>query len=180
MLSNNTNNDYMGIQVTTLPNTNINLMTFQHTDPYGRPSSGSNSFVFQGTTGTNVTLTNGVAQQTGTPSANIHLMTRGASDARYARASYKDLKKGIKQGVGDALAALTKLNPVAFQYRSGTDCKVHETHSDHFGFIAQEVSEVIPELVYENEAKHLGLDYLELIPLLVKAVQQLNEKLEAI
>lgn len=45
-----------------------------------------------------------------------------------------------------------------------------------FGFIAQEVREIFPELVYEDEEGMLSIDYQGFIPLLVDAYKALNAK----
>ena len=48
----------------------------------------------------------------------------------------------------------------------------------HYGFIAQELQKIYPDLVVEGEDGYLGVNYLEIIPLLVRSVQELNVKLE--
>lgn len=48
----------------------------------------------------------------------------------------------------------------------------------HFGFIAQELQEVYPELVYEKDDGYLAVNYVELIPILVQSIKELNEKVE--
>lgn len=46
----------------------------------------------------------------------------------------------------------------------------------HFGFIAQEVREIYPNLVVEDEEGMLSIDYIGFIPLLVDAYKQLSER----
>lgn len=48
----------------------------------------------------------------------------------------------------------------------------------HYGFIAQELQKIYPDLVVEGEDGYLGVNYLEVIPLLVRSIQELNAKLE--
>ncbi len=48
-----------------------------------------------------------------------------------------------------------------------------------FGFMAQEVQEVFPELVVEGEDGVLGIDYIGFIPILVDAVKNLRAKVES-
>ncbi len=45
----------------------------------------------------------------------------------------------------------------------------------HYGFIAQEVKEIFPELVYEDKDGILGIDYVSFIPLLVSELKQQTE-----
>lgn len=47
------------------------------------------------------------------------------------------------------------------------------------GFITQEVQEVFPELVYPDSEGYLAVDYISLIPLLVEAIKQQNNEMEA-
>ena len=46
-----------------------------------------------------------------------------------------------------------------------------------YGFIAQEVEEVLPELVHADKAGYKYLDYIGVIPLLVTAIQELRAEL---
>ncbi|MDN5329287.1 MAG: hypothetical protein PWP35_1074 [Bacteroidales bacterium] len=50
----------------------------------------------------------------------------------------------------------------------------------HYGFIAQEVKEIFPELVYEDNDGILGIDYVAFIPLLVEELKKQNEVIEAL
>ena len=50
-------------------------------------------------------------------------------------------------------------------------------HNKHYGVIAQELQELLPELVHENPRTHkLTVDYIEFIPHLINKVQQLDAK----
>ena len=48
----------------------------------------------------------------------------------------------------------------------------------HIGFIAQELKEVFPDLVYEDKEGMLSVDYVSLIPVLVGALQEQNETIQ--
>jgi len=50
--------------------------------------------------------------------------------------------------------------------------------TDRYGFIAQELQEVFPELVDEDEEGFLNVDYVGLIPILVEAVKELESRVE--
>lgn len=50
----------------------------------------------------------------------------------------------------------------------------------HFGFIAQELQEVYPDLVYQKDDGYLAVNYTELIPILVQSIKELNEKVEVL
>jgi hypothetical protein len=55
-----------------------------------------------------------------------------------------------------------------------------DTKQVHYGFIAQEVKKVLPDLVIGNESEKefLGIDYNGFIPLLVQSVQDLKTQLD--
>ena len=49
----------------------------------------------------------------------------------------------------------------------------------HYGLIAQELKEVYPDLVVESQDGYLAINYLEIIPLLIRSVQELKAELDA-
>ncbi len=51
-------------------------------------------------------------------------------------------------------------------------------HNQQVGFIAQEVREVMPEVVQEHSDGTLSLDYGRLTPLLVEAIKELRAENE--
>jgi len=64
---------------------------------------------------------------------------------------------------------------------SGFERKIVEKESDtntYFGFIAQELREVFPNLVTEDDKGFLSVNYIGLIPVLVDAIKELNAKIE--
>lgn len=50
----------------------------------------------------------------------------------------------------------------------------------HFGFIAEDVQKIYPELVHEDSEGGLSVDYIGLIPLLIQTVQQLDAEVKAL
>ena len=51
-----------------------------------------------------------------------------------------------------------------------------EANKIHYGLFAQEVKELYPELVHEDDAGVMSINYIELIPLLIQAVQDLSDQ----
>ena len=47
----------------------------------------------------------------------------------------------------------------------------------HYGLIAQELQELYPDLVYEGQDGYLGINYVELVPVLICAIQELKQEL---
>lgn len=89
--------------------------------------------------------------------------------------SDRKLKDNIEPTSVKALDKINALNLVSFDYIKD---KTHE----EIGLIAQEVLNIIPGSVekYEGEDNHLTINYSKFVPYLIKAVQELNQKLEEI
>ena len=82
--------------------------------------------------------------------------------------------KNTIEGIEDALSTLRKLRPVTFYYNEEYSCNPERQHR---GFIAQEYKEVLPSATYHDETTDmLCIDTHELIALLVRGVQQLEDK----
>ena len=90
------------------------------------------------------------------------------------------------------LSALLKLRPAQFRYKENTNLSL--PGGEHYGFIAQELEEIIPAVVHEinvpasrdpdlmsesGTTTIKGVNYIELIPVLTKAIQELNDKVDA-
>lgn len=89
--------------------------------------------------------------------------------------SDRKLKDNIEPTSVKALDKINALNLVAFDYIKD---KTHE----EIGLIAQEVLNIIPGSVekYEGEDNHLTINYSKFVPYLIKAIQELNQKLEEV
>lgn len=86
------------------------------------------------------------------------------SDARY--------KENI-QNLQGATAALLNLRPVSFDFKADNDIADTTDLKGKVGFIAQEVKNVLPNQVkYLPETDVYALDYVSMIPYLVKAFQE--------
>ncbi|MEM1988895.1 MAG: tail fiber domain-containing protein, partial [Candidatus Woesearchaeota archaeon] len=89
-----------------------------------------------------------------------------------------DLKfnKNIEE-VSNALEIIDKLKPVSFEWKKDEYPEKNFPDGKRFGLIAQEVEKVLPEIVnYDENNDEKSLNYVELIPWLIKAVQELNNK----
>ena len=74
--------------------------------------------------------------------------------------------------INDALDVLRSLKPVTFYYKEEFSSSPERLH---YGFIAQEYKEVMPDATYYDESiGKLCMDPNELIALLVRANQQLE------
>jgi hypothetical protein len=70
------------------------------------------------------------------------------------------------------MKTLNLLSPVSYDKKVSLADSVYEKHE--FGFVAQEVQKVLPQLVTEGKDKDhlLSMDYISIIPLLTKAMQE--------
>ncbi len=50
----------------------------------------------------------------------------------------------------------------------------------HFGFIAQELREIYPNLVFKDSEGYLSVNYIGMIPVLVETIKELNTRLLAV
>ncbi|NOS94315.1 MAG: hypothetical protein HOP30_20570, partial [Cyclobacteriaceae bacterium] len=80
------------------------------------------------------------------------------------------LKKNVKS-LPYGLQEVLQLRPVTFEWKNSKD------ESTKLGLIAQEIQTIIPEVVNvgSDEQKMLGVKYADLIPVLIKAIQEQNK-----
>ena len=108
----------------------------------------------------------------------------------FSQASDENLKTNIKD-IDLAIDLINSLRAVSYEHR--TDAGINLAKGKHYGFLAQQVQSVLPDLVIENEldlattdpdlnasneTKFLSIKYTELIPLLVKAIQEQQAQID--
>ena len=88
-------------------------------------------------------------------------------------------KRNISDLSFDAMEIVNQLRPVSFEWKEPQDSGMEGAQ---LGFIAQEVEEVLPEavLTQDNEEQTKGLKYNALIPVLTKAIQELEVQNKAL
>ena len=79
------------------------------------------------------------------------------------------LKKNI-ENLPYGLSEVERMRPV------GYDMKVDDRHE--IGFIAQEMQELVPDIVTEGTDEMLGIKYDKLVPVLVNAIKELSEEVK--
>ncbi len=77
------------------------------------------------------------------------------------------LKRDIQPINKDALTKLKDVNGVMFQWKDET-----KSEGQQFGVIAQELKEIFPELVNEDDNGYLSVNYIGLIPILIETVKK--------
>ncbi|MEP6674294.1 MAG: tail fiber domain-containing protein [Ferruginibacter sp.] len=154
---------------------------------YAAGSSTSYGIYSQGTTGAYAGYFNGNVLVTGT----------------FSNPSDRSLKTNI-QDYNNALDAIGLLKVKTYEYNEADKKSMGLPAGSHFGVIAQDLQKVFPTLVnqqyqpiYENKKvvknskevteraltgtkEYLAVNYMELIPVLIKAVQEEDEKIKAL
>ncbi len=99
------------------------------------------------------------------------------SAASFTPTSDSRLKRNIKP-VKNGLEIVSKLNPVSYEKKNNLESTEYNTKE--IGFIAQEIRTVLPDIVKETNDtdKLLSVNYDSLIPVLTKAIQELNSKVD--
>ncbi|ARA92168.1 hypothetical protein AWN76_002590 [Rhodothermaceae bacterium RA] len=132
-------------------------------------------------------------------SGNVHITgtLTNPSDER--------LKTNVRALQGrDVLAKLRAMRPVAFRYKEQAGLNavgfqaLELPEGERVGFVAQEVAQVFPDLVHEQvhvvpedpeaekvareatTVRYQSVDYLAMIPLLVRAIQEQQEEIDAL
>jgi hypothetical protein len=87
-----------------------------------------------------------------------------------------NLKNNIEAIKIDATNKIMDLKPSQFTFKNDSSNNIH------YGFIAQEFENEYPELVYSkpdvNYSNMKGINYLEIIPLLVHKIQLMQEEID--
>jgi hypothetical protein len=100
-----------------------------------------------------------------------------ANITAYGSPSDERFKTNIHPLTG-ALEKVKQLQGVTFDWKEDTDSFKITNLKHDIGFIAQQVQEVLPDLVRADESGYLGLRERALIPLLVEAIKELSKKIE--
>lgn len=107
----------------------------------------------------------------GTTSPAYRLQVGNAGDGTEARAnawntlSDRSLKRNLVT-IHDAVEKVNRINGYYFHWENGTDTR------RQVGVVAQEVEDVLPEIVSRDNNGLKSLDYGKLVPLLVEAIKE--------
>ena len=81
------------------------------------------------------------------------------------------LKHDIKELSEENMENLFNLNPIHFRYKN-TPNRVH------YGFLAQDVEKIFPELVENNNNGYKTVNYQELIPLMLGKIKHMQNEID--
>lgn len=106
--------------------------------------------------------------------------------------SDRRLKSNIKP-IDNALNQILKVEPKTYLITTNTKAnikedKITENTREEYGVIAQEIEKIFPNMVKEkavfastgDETKYKAVNYVQLIPVLIQAIKELNDKVESL
>lgn len=114
----------------------------------------------------------------------------------YATGTYQTSDPKLKQNmqaIGNGLSIIMEIEPLSYQFKREEYDFMNLPHGEHFGVSANQVKEVLPNLVkrafhaydepLENTAEGQGMwfdavNYVEMIPILISAVQEQQKLIE--
>lgn len=93
--------------------------------------------------------------------------------SHYQTYSDKRIKTDIYT-LSDASSTITKLNPVSYKLKQGYS----DDQGKQFGLLAQEVKDVLPDIVqYDSNVDLYSVSYVAIIPILIKAFQEQQQQI---
>jgi hypothetical protein len=92
-------------------------------------------------------------------------------DSMYS-SSDRNLKNNIEYLSEDKSNSLLDLKPTQFTFKSDAHKR------PHYGFIAQDLEKIYPELVKDCEKGYRKVNYVELIPLIISKMQSMQKEID--
>ncbi|MEX1275469.1 MAG: tail fiber domain-containing protein [Bacteroidota bacterium] len=175
----------------------------------GSKNTGMRLHVHNGTTNTGLAVfSDNIAASFHGPLTEVHGNLSVNGNITYSGSLTSTSDRRLKENIRplrNALDAIMKLSPSSFHFRSGESYPgLTLSKGEHFGLIAQDVETVLPSLVQtqthrytelpgepgghgrieppaatEKELEYKSVNYVELIPFLIKAVQEQQERINA-
>ena len=111
---------------------------------------------------------------------NVMLEVGGEISATGNITAYSASDKKLKENIipiQNAIDKLNKLNGVEFDWKSGFE-KIHSGEGHDVGVIAQEIEEVLPEVVTTRENGYKAVKYEKIVPLLIQAIKELSFEIQ--
>jgi trimeric autotransporter adhesin len=144
----------------------------------------TNTGVTSAVAGTGVSVSAGtgavtfsIGQAVATNSAVAFASVSATGDIVAFSGSDRRLKNNIIN-ISDALNKVKQLNGVTWNWNEDAN-EVTKT-APTTGLIAQEVQEVLPEVVKEREDGYLGIDYSKMVGLLVEAIKEQQNQIDSL
>jgi len=115
----------------------------------------------------------------GTAASSTTGEIRATNDITAYYSSDVRLKKNIKP-IDNALLRLDKINGYEFDWKKGRPKNIHSHEGHAIGVSAQEIMEVLPEVVQKRDNGYLAVDYQKIVALLINGIKELKAEIEEI
>jgi len=142
-------------------------------DVYGTGALFSSIRVPRGPTGGRPSIANGMVRYN-TDNNKLEVAENG-SWVTYTVSSDGRLKKDV-MSVPNGLAMAEKMRPVFFNWDYSNPKAQGYEDKRQVGFIAQELEEVLPEVVRSGEDTYRTVQYGQIVAIAIAAIQELNER----
>ncbi len=171
---------------------------------YNYNNGGATPAITSETFDANGLIFSGTYKNAGVATAQIRADGSYFSRGGYITASDGSLKENIV-AVSNSLDALCDVTPVSYTLKDISKDDTNDSHNSmqraasqsetatpapsawgnemsraKYGFIAEDIEEIFPNVVYTMPTGEKGIAYQELIPILVGAIQELKEEIETL
>lgn len=97
----------------------------------------------------------------------------------------------LEKTSGETLANVMDMNVIKYNYRERQEERSDTARTRvqqptaakkqlHYGLSAQELQQIYPDLVIEGQDGYLGVNYIELVPILIRSIQELKAELDEV
>ncbi len=156
---------------------------------FGNPSATEASAVSMGAKGTDLRLnTDGSSRIAIKEDGNVGVGTADPGEFKlyvngtaYSTGGWSSSDRQFKENIETIDSALDKIlsiKGVSFEWRRSEYKEKGFPDGRHFGVIAQDIEEVLPEIVKEGPDGDKAVSYTELVPILTEAIKQQQEQIE--
>jgi hypothetical protein len=161
-------------------------------------SGGSNNFGLYGVAGGSGITNYGVYGEASGGTTNYAVYSNGlqasTTNANWTVISDRKMKNNVEKLNINAVSTIMRLQPKKYVYKFREYPHMNLPKTEQWGFIAQEIEEVIPEMIHKvvhpaqkdeegnilyPEVELKGVNYDRLYPLLVKAIQEQQQQIES-
>lgn len=105
---------------------------------------------------------------------DVNGLTRSTTFAATSDATFKTSITTLS----NSLEKVNKLRSVSYNWNSTKYPEKGFDNNRHIGFLAQELLEVIPDVVIKDENNHYAVEYNAIIPVLTQAIQEQQKQIE--
>ena len=114
----------------------------------------------------------------GTAASNVAGEIRATNDITAFYSSDIRLKENI-QPIQNALEKVESISGNTYDWKEGYD-EIHSHKGNDIGVIAQEIEEILPQIVTNRDNGYKAVQYEKIIPLLIEAIKELSVKVKGL